>query len=188
VSKPPRDASTKPVQRRLLIPLAVALLLLVGGFVTALLHMEHDALDQASGVVLANTLEKLEIGLESQARSLDALEEVFLRDANLSAALGALDRERLLAEYEHDYEHLREEHGITHFYFHGPDRVNLLRVHNPGKHGDLIDRFTAREAERTGKMAAGIELGPLGRHHRREGTLERDRQRHDRGVGPMARN
>jgi PAS domain-containing protein len=28
--------------------------------------------------------------------------------------------------------------------------------------GDLINRFTAREAERTGKVASGIELGPLG--------------------------
>ena len=42
------------------------------------------------------------------------------------------------------------------------DRVNLLRIHNPKKNGDLINRFTALEAERTGRIAHGIELGPLG--------------------------
>lgn len=41
-------------------------------------------------------------------------------------------------------------------------RVCLLRVHKPEKSGDRIDRFTALEAERRGKTASGIELGPLG--------------------------
>ena len=97
-----------------------------------------------------------------QSEGLAALEEVFLRGASLHYAMKDRDRERLLTSYGDVFAQLRQDHGMTHFYFHGPDRVNLLRVHKPEKHGDLIDRFTAREAERTGKMAFGIELGPLG--------------------------
>jgi diguanylate cyclase (GGDEF)-like protein len=57
---------------------------------------------------------------------------------------------------------LRREYGITHLYFTRPDRVNLLRVHKPERHGDVIERFTQREAERRGVPASGVELGPLG--------------------------
>ncbi|MCC6933984.1 MAG: hypothetical protein IT292_12170 [Deltaproteobacteria bacterium] len=47
-------------------------------------------------------------------------------------------------------------------YFITPDRTCILRVHKPEKQGDIINRFTTLEAERTGKLAAGIEIGPLG--------------------------
>jgi CheY-like chemotaxis protein len=96
-----------------------------------------------------------------QSRTLDALRQVLLRNAALRAAMKTHDRERLLADYGPVFAKLRADHDLTHFYFSGPDRVCLLRIHNPEKHGDRIDRFTMREAERTGKTAAGLELGPL---------------------------
>ena len=154
--------SAQPVLHRLLIPLAAVLLLLVGGFGAALLHVQRKSLEQCSQQVLKSASEELEEGLADQSDALDALEDVLLREAGLIDAFKARDRDRLLADYEATLSQLRAEHGITHFYFHCPDRVNLLRVHKPEKNGDLIDRFTAREAERTGKTASGIELGPLG--------------------------
>ncbi len=57
---------------------------------------------------------------------------------------------------------LNDLYGITHFYFTGLDRVNFLRVHHPKRFGDKISRYTTLQAERTGKVASGIELGPLG--------------------------
>ncbi|MCX5772937.1 MAG: diguanylate cyclase, partial [Candidatus Hydrogenedentes bacterium] len=50
----------------------------------------------------------------------------------------------------------------THFNFTGPDRVCILRLHQPEQYGDTIDRFTTLEAERTGQAVSGLELGPLG--------------------------
>jgi len=156
------DTSIKPVQRRLLVPLAVVLLLLVGGFSLVLVSTYKNNLDQSSEQVLEDASDELANAVVEQSEGLAALEEVFLRDAGLRDALKDRDRERLLAAYGDVFAQLRQDHGITHFHFHRPDRVNLLRVHKPEKHGDLIDRFTAREAERTGKTASGIELGPLG--------------------------
>ena len=60
------------------------------------------------------------------------------------------------------FEDLKREYGVTHFYFSGPDRVNLLRVHAPDRYGDTIDRYTTLQAERGGAAAHGVELGPLG--------------------------
>ncbi|MCP4246529.1 MAG: EAL domain-containing protein, partial [bacterium] len=161
-SKAFRDTSAKPVQRRLLVPLAAVLLVLVGGFGAVLLSIQRDHLRQSSREKLEVAVFDLGDSLSEGTELLDALEGVLLQDASLREALKAQNRNRLLTDYQAAFAHPQEEHGITPFYFHRPDRVNLLRVHDTERNGDLIDRFTAREAERTGKTASGIELGPLG--------------------------
>jgi signal transduction histidine kinase/CheY-like chemotaxis protein/HPt (histidine-containing phosphotransfer) domain-containing protein len=100
--------------------------------------------------------------LEREAAMMDIALEVLSRDTALRTTLASGDAEALRAQTEATFQHLRQEHRITHFYFHNPDRVCVLRVHKPERSGDKIDRFTAIEAERTGKTAWGIELGPLG--------------------------
>ncbi len=155
-------ASLKPVRRRLLIPLGVVLLLLVSGFGAILLYVGKGNLEQASLDKLMAASAGLEESLKIQSELLGILEDGLLHDRTLADALKTQDKERLMAEHADIFSHLREEHSITHFYFQRPDRTNLLRVHNPDRANDLIDRFTTREAERTGQMASGIELGPLG--------------------------
>ncbi|MFH0945712.1 MAG: cache domain-containing protein, partial [Planctomycetota bacterium] len=161
-SRPEVNVSPRPVQRRLLIPLMGTMLLLIGGFWSTLLYVKSENLDQHSREQLSAARLAVVEAIAQQSWKLSALENVLLRDERLIDALKVQDRDRLLADYQPLFEQLREEHAVTHFYFHRPDRVNLLRVHDPGRSGDLIDRFTALEAERTGKTAMGIELGPLG--------------------------
>jgi hypothetical protein len=100
--------------------------------------------------------------IESDATMMGAVLHVLRRDEKISAALRDGDRKELFDRTIQLFGELNYEHGITHLYFTGPDRINLLRVHKPDKHGDKIKRFTTLEAERTGKTAYGIELGPLG--------------------------
>ena len=155
-------ASVKPVRRRLLIPLMGMLLLLIAGFWTTLLSLQSNNLSDVSRQKLAAATHAVDENLDTQSWKLSALADVLLRDERMVNALAAQDRDWLLRACEPLYRQLREEHGVTHFYFQRPDRVNLLRVHRPQQSGDLIDRFTTLEAERTGKTASGIELGPLG--------------------------
>ena len=157
-----RDNAPKPVQRRLLITLVSVLLLLIGGFVTILLYIQQDQLEHSSQEKVKAVSYELTGCLEMQTHMLSALEEVLLREPDLIDALRAQDRNRLLSDYDSLFADLRAKHSITHFYFQRPDRINLLRMHKPDKSGDLINRFTTLEAERTGKMVSGIELGPLG--------------------------
>ncbi len=156
------NVSVKPVQGRLMVPLTVVLLLLIGGFITIMLNHYQKELNQSSREKLEAVSYDLKEFLEAQSQTLSLLEDVLLREVNLIDALKAQDIERLLADYEPVFKQLRAKYGITHFYFQRPDRVNLLRVHNPDKSGDLINRFTTLEAERTKQTACGIELGPLG--------------------------
>jgi PAS domain S-box-containing protein len=155
-------ASVKPIQRRLMIPLAAVLLLLTAGFGALLLKQQQDTLNQASQTAREDVSGDLALMLAEQARTLDARGQVLLQEGNLRTALKARDRERLLTDYGPAFATLQADHGATHFYLLAPDRVCLLRVHQPADYGDRIDRFTLREAERTGKAASGLELGPLG--------------------------
>ncbi|MBF0194349.1 MAG: PAS domain S-box protein [Magnetococcales bacterium] len=72
------------------------------------------------------------------------------------------DRESLFELAYPLFEVLKTNNKITHFYFHGLDHKNFLRVHKPIKFGDTIERSTIAKAAKSGKSASGIELGPLG--------------------------
>jgi PAS domain S-box-containing protein len=72
------------------------------------------------------------------------------------------DRSALTALAQPVFEQLKREYGITHYYLIAPDRNCFLRAHEPGRHGDRIDRHTLLMAEKTGEDAWGAELGPLG--------------------------
>jgi hypothetical protein len=100
--------------------------------------------------------------LQGDADTMAGTLAAILLDEELKAALRAKDRAALLLKTLSLYGELNAEYGMTHLYFTGPNRVNILRVHKPEKYGDRIDRFTTLEAEKTGKLSYGIELGPLG--------------------------
>ncbi len=152
----------RPVQSRLLIPLVALLLILIGGATIGLIFWQQNNLNQATLTTRTIVSNSLSYRLAGQIRFLESLGIALSHDTALHGALKDQDREWLLAHYTPILKQLRKTSFITHFYFHDPDRVNLLRVHKPDFYGDTIDRFTALEAERTGTTASGIELGPLG--------------------------
>ncbi len=154
--------STKPVLHKLLPPLTIMLVMLIAGTGFLLMHMHqnqmnykvHDLKDEISAD-FAKSLQHQEDGLKQTLLAITA--EPRLRDALANA-----DVDRLLTDWQPLFKKMHDTHNLTHFYFFAPDRTCLLRVHKPEKCGDLINRVTALEAERTGKPAAGIEIGPLG--------------------------
>ena len=81
---------------------------------------------------------------------------------DMADALRRRDREDLFRLSEPLFGFLRREHQITHFYFVSDDRETVLRVHAPDRHGDVIDRYTMRQAETAGMPASGLEMGVLG--------------------------
>ncbi len=156
------NGAAKLVQRRLLLPLTAVFLVLVGSFAAILTITQQERVQREDMNKLRLAAGALGGNLREQSRMLAAVEEAILGNAVLRSALATRDRDRLLAEFGPLFVRLRDDYRITHFYLHLPDRVNLLRVHKPEKYGDRIDRHTARQAEKTGQTASGIEIGPLG--------------------------
>lgn len=151
-----------PLKKRIILPLIIAGLILFGTGIYMFGNLETRQKEDA----VAEQAEALKLHLssilDSKAEVMEASLRFIAQDKHLVAALQAGDRKTLLALSAPIYERLRRQNNITHFYFHDAHRVNLLRIHQPERYGDLNDRHTALIAERKTTMFSGIELGPLG--------------------------
>ena len=147
---------------RILIPLTLAIILLLSAFAVSNYRYQQKYIINDVALKLKSLQDLWAVQLESDAGMMGAALDVIIGDKELKAALKAKDRNALLERTQTLYDQLHSKHQITHFYFTGPDRINILRVHQPDRYGDRIDRFTTLEAEKSGKPFYGIELGPLG--------------------------
>jgi PAS domain S-box-containing protein len=57
------------------------------------------------------------------------------------------------------FQKLKENYGITHFYFHLPDGIIFLRLHDPLNFGDKNTRITFDQAVESQNIGFGLELG-----------------------------
>ncbi len=156
------DASPKPVLSQLLPPLAVMVVLLMAGAGGLLWRQHQQQMTEAIVNRASEVANDLRITLNQQASGLAMVTKLIAVNNSVRQALREGDAGRLLADWQPVFETMNRESHLTHFYFFDANRVCLLRIHKPDKHGDRIERFTAVEAERTGKTTSGIELGPLG--------------------------
>jgi hypothetical protein len=92
-----------------------------------------------------------------------AVSEALLLDPEIRDAFVAKDRARLLELTGPLYPKLKSE-GITNWMFHTPepDMVVFLRLHNPSKFGDQLNRFIDRQVVQTHAMVSGNELAKAG--------------------------
>ncbi len=160
--------SKMKLRHRILLPflLCLAILTMSMGYAIYWLQQKdiEDSLNrhvlevkQTFARTLEQEVEMLKINSELLVANQTSININTLHDAWLKQ-----DREALFTLVKPLYNQLHRTHQITHFYFTSPDRVNFLRVHKPGKYGDLIDRYTTLQAEKTGKAAFGSELGVMG--------------------------
>jgi PAS domain S-box-containing protein len=156
------DASPDLVLRRLTLPLTTVVILLIGSACLLLWKQHQNQMTMSIGNISADISGDLKMALDQQAFGLASALPPITENPSVKKAVKTGDIKFLLAQWRPVFEKLHKETKLTHFYFFDKNRVCILRVHKPEKHGDVINRFTAKEAERTGKMAYGIELGPLG--------------------------
>ena len=156
------DASPKTAMRRLMPPLTAMLLIIIAGTVALLWEQQQQRIDSDTAKINSETKDLFRLSLVQQASGLATALQPITTDPAVQKALREGNANRLLAVWQPVFKKMHMENNLTHFYFFDKNRICLLRVHKPEKRGDRIDRFTALEAERTGKTASGIELGPLG--------------------------
>ncbi len=157
-----RLLKSKSLRIRVLVPLITALILLLGSIALILQQSQQKVLEQELAAKARETERLFREYRFEEAKTLSLALSTLTLNRELLAAFKARDRERLLGLTESYFEGLRSHFDVTHLYFTGPDRVNILRLHKPDLYGDRVDRFTTLEAEKTGREAQGFELGPLG--------------------------
>jgi hypothetical protein len=151
-----------PLKTKILFPLSLVLGLLLSAFAyNEYINLQnvfsHDVERHLDGVQ-----ELFEKQIESETELLSTILELVAKDEGLQKAWETKDRNFLLQLSTPLLKEMGAKHRITHFYFHNPDRTNFLRVYDPDRFGDVVNRFTLLEAVRTGQNSAGIELGKLG--------------------------
>jgi len=151
-----------PLLWRLLPPLAVVMSLLIIGAGALLWEQYQTNANARAATFNAEILSDLQGFLDNEASGLAEASQSIAADPRVRQALRYGDSDRLLADWRPVFETLHRENNLTHFNFLDKKRVLLLRIQKPEKHGDPINRFTALEAERTGKTASGIEIGQVG--------------------------
>lgn len=156
------DASPKPILRRLLPPLAAMVVLFAAGAGAFLWYQYQQRLGEETRADARDVSSDLRMAVDQQSSGLAATLQPIIADSAMRTGLRQGDAESLLAVWGPVFETLHEKNNLTQFSFFDKNRICLLRVHEPRIRGGRIDRFTALQAERTGKIASGIELGPLG--------------------------
>ncbi|QOX79323.1 GHKL domain-containing protein [Trichlorobacter lovleyi] len=149
------------IRSRILIPLSLTFLVLLCSFLYSAFAIR--------GAGIANELER-EHGetisifkgmLSARTRLMTAAAEIILKDPALKQAMRSRNRAGLYAAAL-PYQRKLTTNDVTHFYFHTPDSKNFLRVHQPDRYGDLINRDSMQRAVETGDAADALEMGPFG--------------------------
>ena len=145
-----------------LLPLSVVFLGLIVTFIFLTFDRTQKQISGSSSRTISSVNAMFNHNIMENSSMLDAVSTALVRNKDIESAFVAKDRSRLLSLSTPLFNELSKDNLITHFYYHDTERVNLLRVHKPGRFGDKINRFTMIESESIGSTSAGIELGVLG--------------------------
>ena len=142
----------------------VACLVVGAGCILALMRYSFERNSQVLAAESVTGSQKLFTILETREISkMTAVSEALITNPQVRDAFAARDRTRLLELTAPLYLSFKKQ-GITNWMFHSPepDMTVFLRLHNPPKFGDRLNRFMDKEAVRTHAMVAGNELAKAG--------------------------
>ena len=146
----------------ILVPLAITLFSLLAVSVFSIFWAQRINIDENVRSHVAGVHQLFEGMLDEEAKLMNNIIDFYAKDKNLQNAFYKKDRDELLLSAMPLFKDIRSKYQITHFYFLTVDKTCFLRVHNPSRHSDVIQRLTTDQAVRKKAHAHGIELGPFG--------------------------
>jgi hypothetical protein len=150
------------IRRKVLWPLGIIISISFAGFILVTNYFMALGLDRLQETHFQTLTHNYHNYMLERTGLMRSIMQQLRRDPVIIEALDRRDRSVLLQHSTPLFKELLAEQQITHFYFHTPEGVNLLRVHKPDRHGDQINRVTMHIAQLNNTFADGIELGPLG--------------------------
>lgn len=150
------------LRQQVLIPLIAVLVIFTAIVVYTEQTVEYGKLRDQHLSALRRVEWMLDKKCDDTATVYEILTGELCQDPSLQQDFLAGDRDTLLADAESRYQTYHHEYGVTHLYFHQPDKTCFLRVHEPSRFGDVIGRHTLAGAIRQDKPYYGVELGSLG--------------------------
>jgi PAS domain S-box-containing protein len=151
---------------RVRLPILGPFAVLLAGLIAASLYIDLRAQnairENEVNARVAATHRYIRRSFEQDKALMIALLRILEENAALQAVVRARDVAAAARLGAPLFKHMKEENGISHFYIMARDQTILARLHQPALYGDVNDRATAVVAARSGKVAAGFEVGWLG--------------------------
>ncbi|GAV20706.1 blue-light-activated protein [Mariprofundus micogutta] len=150
---------------KVLTATVVGFLVLVFAFHYSLRQQQEQQFQTHMKDSYSRLTSELESSINSHSDWMDTLLEQLRISGNteqFSRAMRSGDREQLDVLSRKYFELLNVNNHVTHMYFLNQQRRVILRLHQPERFGDRIERYTTLKAEQSGHITSGIELGPLG--------------------------
>jgi methyl-accepting chemotaxis protein len=151
------------IRTKVLAALLACLLLGIGG-ILLLMHYSFETNSRVLATESVNGAERLFSILEAREISkMTAVSDALLLNPQVRDAFAAKDRARLTELTAPLYPELKAE-GITNWMFHTPepDMTVFLRLHNPPKFGDHLNRYIDQQVVHTHALVNGNELAKAG--------------------------
>jgi HAMP domain-containing protein len=151
------------IRTKVLAALVACLIVGTGG-ILALMRYSFESNSRVLAEESITGAQKLFTILEGREISkMTAVSETLIMNPQVRDAFAVKDRARLSELTAPLYASLKKQ-GITNWMFHTPepDMTVFLRLHNPAKFGDHLNRFLDREVVRTHGMVTGNELAKAG--------------------------
>ncbi len=155
-------AASRTGMRRLLMPLVFLVIGLLLPPPLLLLDQHRAAQERETLRLLEHVRVEFAVDIRNQTESLNIAIKTLLTHRDLPALLRSADTAAIAAQWSAFFQTLNEHHGITQFNIIDPERIILLRLHDPQHSGDRNIRRSAIEAERTGRTATSLEFSPFG--------------------------
>jgi PAS domain S-box-containing protein len=156
-------ADVKFLLYRVLPAFSLILVLLIGVAFWLMLLAHESRINAVNNRIKLSALVDFKQLRDEQTKAIEALQLSLLNDFRIIEAMRNGNSDKLYELLAPLFESLKEQYGITHFYFSDSDRICILRVHKPEMHGDKIDRYTTVQAEQSQRVVSGIEFGRLGK-------------------------
>lgn len=155
-------ANATSLKRRILLWQGLALIALLAVYLLVEILDERAAQETERKRTMVAVLDALSVAIERDSDKLGAVLDALAHNSYNRSLFITRQRDALYEANRALFDELKRNHGITHFYFIERNRRMFLRVPRPDGHGDLISRSTLLQAERSGEVATGLELGQQG--------------------------
>lgn len=157
-----KNQKDQSVRMSILVPLSVTIAVLLGAFLYSAYHIRaKQSLDDMQHRHATTQLFLKEL-LERQSAQMRGILAQLALDEGMREAMRKGDREVLYNLSMPVFRQIKQHHGITHFYFNDPYGKVFLRLYDPKKFGDQIERLTFKMAAEENAVKSGMELGRLG--------------------------
>ncbi|MEW6413104.1 MAG: cache domain-containing protein [Candidatus Zixiibacteriota bacterium] len=150
------------IKLRILIPLTIAIVGLLGAFISGAFRLLNNDLNGEIRHYLTSVKKVIKSRHHNDVEVMSASLQYLQENQTLRNAYTQRDRGRLAQLMTIYFHELKHNHNITHFSIHDPDGSNFLRLHQPHHFGDRIQRFTFEKAAESGAPFFGMELNPDG--------------------------